>query len=99
MKLTFYAGPELHKYQVDEGPRLGGIQYIYAFPNGYGVSLIKSEFSYGGQADLWEIAVIEINSVDTLEWNLCYDTPVSDDVIGYLTDDEAREIMKQVFDL
>ncbi len=99
MKFTFYAGSELHKYLADENVRLGGVQYIYAFPNGYGVSLIKNEFSYGGQADLWEIGIIKINSVDPLEWGLCYDTLVSDDVIGYLTDDEAREIMKQVFDL
>jgi len=48
------------------------------FANGYGVSIIDHDGSY----DL-ELGVLHPDS-------LCYATPVTSDVLGYLTDDEAR---------
>ena len=32
------------------------IQKIYSFPNGYGASVIKGKYTYGGPEGLWEIA-------------------------------------------
>ena len=73
------------------------IQYIFRFENGYGASVIKDKYSYGGERDLWELAVIYFESGDT--YHLCYDTPITDDVIGYLTDDEVRKILKNIKEL
>ncbi len=42
------------------------------FPNGYGASIVKGEGSYGT-----ELAVITSEG-------LCYDTEITDDVIGYI---------------
>ena len=36
-----------------------GIQRIYKFDNGYGASVVKHKYSYGGDKGLWELAVIE----------------------------------------
>ena len=37
----------------------GGIQKIYRFKNNFGASVVKHPYSYGGEKDLWELAVIE----------------------------------------
>ena len=31
-----------------------GVQHVYEFPNGYGASVIKHDYSYGGKSGLWE---------------------------------------------
>jgi hypothetical protein len=45
------------------------------FANGYGVSIVWSDFSYGNEKGLFEIAVLRDNKI-------VYDTPVTQDVIG-----------------
>jgi hypothetical protein len=62
------------------------------FDNGYGASIVKSTFSYGGNQDLYELAVIKDNAI-------CYDTPITDDVIGYLTEDDVTKYLGQIQNL
>lgn len=62
------------------------------FPNGYGISVVRGTFSYGGDEGLYECAVLKDNQ-------LCYDTPITDDVIGYCDEDKVNEIIKQVEEL
>ncbi len=71
-----------------------GVQYIFRFKNGYGASVIKSEYSYGGKDNLWELAVIVF--VNTRKWHLCYDTPITDDVEGYLSNRQVRALLKRI---
>ena len=33
----------------------GGVQHVYSFSNGYGASVVKHDFSYGGKQGLWEL--------------------------------------------
>jgi len=55
-----------------------GVQHVYKFENGYGASVVKHDYSYGGKSGLWEIAVLDSDD------ELCYHTPITQDVIGYL---------------
>jgi hypothetical protein len=55
-----------------------GVQHVYKFENGYGASVVKHDFSYGGKDGLWELAVLDSDD------ELCYHTPITQDVIGYL---------------
>lgn len=71
-----------------------GIHYIFKFENNYGASIIKHDGSYGYKEDLWELAVIKFINED--EWELCYSTEITDDVIGYLTDEEVRNILGKI---
>ena len=71
----------------------GGIQKIYRFKNNFGASVVKHSYSYGGEKDLWELAVIEWNGP---YWSLCYSMPITDDVEGYLTDDEVEKILGRI---
>ena len=59
-----------------------GYQYVVSFNNGYGISIVKHQNSYGHEDDLWEIAVLKGKE-------LCYDTPITDDVIGWLSSAEV----------
>ena len=68
-------------------------QKIYRFRNGYGASVIRNSISYGHELGLWEVAVIKWNED---EWSLCYDTEITNDVIGYLNEDEVDNVLQQI---
>lgn len=63
------------------------------FPNGWGISIQRHRGTYGASAGLFEVAVLD------LDGNLRYDTPVTGDVIGWLSIPEVLDVMKQVSDL
>ena len=72
------------------------LQKIYAFPNGYGASVIKGEHTYGGPEDKWEIApwtndTNEFIGQSVFGWG--------DDVKGYLNDPEVDRILKHIAQL
>ena len=60
------------------------------FDNGYGVSVIRTSFSYGGKMGQYELAVL-----DTSE-NITYNTPVTNDVLGHLSEKEVTRYMIEV---
>lgn len=62
------------------------------FSNGYGISVVKGPFTYGGDEDLWECAVLHRGTI-------CYSTHITNDVIGYCTEEKVTEIMKQIQEL
>lgn len=70
-----------------------GVQALYKFPNGYGASVVKHDFSYGHEDGLWELAVLDSNG------DIDYDTEIADDVVGYLTNDDVDEILAQIENL
>tara|TARA_B110000977_G_C10780974_1_gene378574 strand:- start:30 stop:329 length:300 start_codon:yes stop_codon:yes gene_type:complete len=67
-----------------------GLQNVYKFPNGYGASVVRSNFSYGGKKGLWEIAVLDNDN------NLCYSTSITSDVIGHLNDPQMDRILGMI---
>lgn len=67
----------------------------FYFKNGYGASVIKHYGSYGYQEDLFELAVMKYDS-EYDEWYLCYDTPITHDVIGHLTNDEVLDLLEKI---
>lgn len=60
------------------------------FDNGYGMSVISSTQSYGGDEGLYEIAVLDHNG------ELTFTTPITDDVIGWLSEDDVSRIMEEI---
>lgn len=71
----------------------GGVAHTYKFPNGRGASVIRHAESYGGTAGLWELAVL--NTAGRLD----YTTPITDDVLGWLTWDEVQTHLAAIADL
>jgi hypothetical protein len=86
----------MEEFIVKDGPgSVGSHQIRYRFPNGYGASVIRGGMAaYGGL----ELAVIKYEN-EGPEWSLCYDTPVTDDVLGYLDDDDVQRHLQEILDL
>jgi hypothetical protein len=72
---------------------MSGVQAQMMFENRFGVSVVSHAFSYGGKDGLFEVAVLDEDG------DLTYNTPVTNDVIGYLKPEEVTEIMEQVQNL
>ena len=70
-----------------------GKHAVITFDNGYGASVICTPYSYGGKSGLYELAVLGKDG------RLCYDTPITNDVLGYLTEQDVTDVMKQIQDL
>lgn len=86
-------------------PNWSGTSARMFFDNGYGVSVIKSDTSqgafgfggsYGGTEGLYELAVLKGDSDNS---KLTYETPVTDDVVGYLSEEGVTEYMRKVQEL
>ena len=60
------------------------------FDNGYGASVIIGPHTYGGEDGLYELAVLGKDK------KLTYDTSVTDDVEGYLTEDDVTKLLEQI---
>lgn len=66
-----------------------GEQWRFSFNNGYGASVITGGIAYCNEAQPYELAVLKHDE-------LCYDTPITDDVIGYLTSDEVYDLLDRI---
>ena len=60
------------------------------FDNGYGASVIIGPHTYGGEDGLYELGVLGKDG------KLTYDTPVTDDVEGYLSEDDVTKLLEQI---
>jgi hypothetical protein len=76
---------------VHSRAHLGGSQDIYRFENGYGASVVNHRFSYGT-----ELAVVRFTGANPTDFRLCYDTPVTDDVIGHLNNNTLSALLDQI---
>jgi hypothetical protein len=66
------------------------VQARIQFDNGYGASVVKTPYSYGGDRGLYELAVLKDDE-------LHYDNPVANgDVRGFLTEDAVTELLIQI---
>ena len=83
-------------YLLGKGFIDGGIHYVFRFENGYGASVIKTDWTYGGFKDLWELAVIRFFGKENIEYELDYFTEITDDVCGYETDDGIRKLLARI---
>lgn len=68
----------------------GGTQKIIRFSNGYGASIVNHSFSYGT-----EMAVIQFSNSDSNinNFHICYDTPITDDVLGHLSEEDVQHYL------
>jgi hypothetical protein len=67
-----------------------GIFSTMMFENGYGVSVIRTQMSYGNKEGLFELAVLDSTG------DITYDTPITSDVLGWLTEDDVSRVMGEV---
>ena len=64
-------------------------QASMAFNNGYGISVLLGNCFYSNGIDTYEVAVIK-------DGMICYTTPIANDVIGYITEQQVSDVMKKI---
>ena len=69
---------------------MNGIMSRIEFENGYGASIVKGEHTYGGKDGLYELAVLDNNG------ELTYDTPITSDVEGYLSEAQVTDLLIKI---
>jgi hypothetical protein len=80
---------EFKTHPMAEG--LNGVISRIMFDNGFGASVVKHQYSYGGDRGLYELAVLDSNG------DLHYNNPVANgDVIGYLKPNDVTDIMEKI---
>lgn len=84
---------DLEFEQLNDEPYMVGKKSRMHFDNGFGVSVVSHTHSYGGRDGLYEVAVLDKDGL------LTYETPVTSDVIGYLSEEDVTDVMKQVQEL
>jgi hypothetical protein len=63
------------------------------YPNGYGISIIQGGIAYTNGPHEFEVAVLTGTEQD---WELCYNTPITSDVLGHLSDNDVDKIRERV---
>lgn len=79
----------LSRHEVTRQTIFDGYRYACQFDNGYGISIIKHSGSYGSDEDWFEAAVLKGDRV-------CSTTPITNDVLGWLTEEEVVDTAKKV---
>jgi hypothetical protein len=78
-----------------------GIGARHFYDNGYGVSVVRftTPFGagfYGADEGLYEVAILKRVAEN---WNICYDTVLTDDVLGYQSEEEVEVLLYEVENL
>lgn len=82
--------------QYEIKPRGPG-QWLFKFDNNYGASIVKRYGSYGFEDDLFELAVIYFENEN--EYHISYNTPITNDVIGWLTNNDVIRYLNKIKNL
>lgn len=65
------------------------------FENGFGASIVRKPGTYGYEDGLFELGVLKKDS-NTEKWKLCYNTKITDDVIGWLNNKEINNYLNKI---
>lgn len=83
----------LVKFKESEHHFGTGIQQLWTFTNGYSASVVKFPGSYGYDNNQWELAILDSNM------ELDYTTPITDDVVGYLSVSDVHDYLERIANL
>ena len=75
---------------------LGGRQAKVFFPNGYGASVVFGDVFYSNGLDTYELAVLKGTEDD---WDLTYESGLTEDVFGHLSEVDVTEILHKIENL
>lgn len=73
----------------------GGTQVVHRFENNFGASVVCHNFSYGNEQGLFELAVLTFAS-EANDYELTYDTQITDDVLGHLTEEAVQDLLVRI---
>lgn len=71
-----------------------GVQRIYRYAEGHGLSLVNATIVHS-YPFAWEAAVIHFPDKDSDEFEIVYDTELTNDVEVFMTDEAANEFIER----
>ena len=78
-------------YQLDYNIEFVGCgfqeHYFTTFKNGYSASVIRGYYTYGGEKNLYEVALLNKNG------EIVYDKFDTNDVLGFLNEKEVQDAL------
>ena len=91
---------DIRPYDVVIKEEPTSVQKLYRFSNGAGASVVRGEYTYGGDEGLWELGVLRFEGEGD-NYTLIYPTSVctDGDVVGWLTDAQVDEALVQIANL
>ena len=97
-KLRFEQSYSSFPYNYMVRDYLDGQQIIFRLDNGYGLSAVNHSYSYANQElGTYECAVIKFIGANS--WSICYNTPITEDVVSHCTGDKIQSILEQLSEL
>lgn len=72
----------------------GGTQEVHKFDNGYGASIVRHAYSYGGDSGFYEIAMVKWYGSGEDDWDICYD--FWPDVKGWTTYEDCYVLLAEI---
>lgn len=78
------------KFEPIEGFTRGAVKAVVTFPNGWGASVVRHDYTYGGPQGLFELAVLDS------EGEINYSTSITDDVIGWLNPGDVEDLLVRI---
>jgi hypothetical protein len=83
---------EKHKERITARYNRDGERYQvkYRFPNGYGASVVRGKYTYGGDEGFYKLAVLDEGD------DIAYDTPITSDVLGWLDEAAVDDALAQI---
>ena len=85
-------------YIIDINSYNKGMQILFRFPNNYGISLVCHSFSYGNDANEFEIAITKFEP-NSDNWSITYDTDITGDVLGYQSKEDVIDVIQKTIAL
>ena len=76
-------------FTIHPNEYFGGERTEHTFPNGYTASIITGGNAYTSKHQPYAIAVMRDGRLD-------YTTPITDDVLGHLTEQEANDVLAAI---
>ncbi len=87
-------------------PSAQRMQTIYRFPNNYGASVVRGYVPHSkrgcfySETDSYEVAVLRFTGPGQYDSVIDYNTPITDDVLGYIAEGEQLEhVLTQISEL
>ena len=88
---------DYNKYIIDINAYHKGMQVVFQFDNGYGLSVVSHSFSYGHEDELFEIGILKFHPDGTYE--LTYETPITGDILGHQSKEDLINVIEQAINL
>ena len=95
MPFTIYQSPSRTPAFIRKPEGSLSAQAVFVFPNNRGASVVQGPLTYGGEDGLYELAVLRlVGQGGALE--LDYNTPITDDVLGCLPQEEVEKYLEMI---